>query len=217
MIIEEASWNELAEYREALEQSGVKNMRWYRHIFGKYQDHAKYAAGRSSPDKKTSKRADDDAKAKAKAEKKAADAKAKAEKKEADAKAKAEKKEADAKAKAEKEAAEKEKERQKILSDPKKLYKHRKEYSYDEIKKAVDRFKQESELQKYAKETMQKGADYINLVNTYATSAINVYNTAARIINTINDNGKYNSVPFIDGLKADRNKSRVKSQQNKRE
>lgn len=202
MIIEEASWNELAEYREALEHSGRKGMKWYQHIFGKYQGHAKYSKGSSgSSEKKTSKRADDDAKVKAKAEKKAADAKAKAEKKEADAKAKSEK-----------EAAKKEKERQDILSDPKKLYKHRKEYSYDEIKKAVERFKQESDLRKYSKETMQKGADFLDLIDTYTVKAINVYNTAARIINTIQDNGKYNAVPFVDGVKADRNKSRVKSQ-----
>lgn len=204
MIIEEASWNELAEYREALEHSGRKGMKWYQHIFGKYQGHAKYSKGSSgSSEKKTSKRANEDAKAKAKAEKKAADAKAKAEKKEADTKAKAEK-----------EAAKKEKERQEILSDPKKLYKHRKEYSYDEIKKAVERFKQESDLRKYSKETMQRGADFINIMNTYATNAINLYNTAARIINTVQDDGKSNTLPFVDGIKSDRNKSRVKSQQN---
>lgn len=193
MIIEEASWNELAEYREALEHVNRKGSRWYQHIFGKFQRHAKYAAGMSAPsDKKTSKRADDDAKAKAKAEKKAADDKEKAEKKEADAKVKAEKK------------------RQEILSDPKKLYKHRKEYSYDEIKKALERFKQESELNKYSQETLQRGSNFIKTMNSYANNAINLYNSAARIVNTFRDNGESNYLPFIGNIDTSKNKAQVR-------
>lgn len=203
MIIGEADWNELAEYREALEHTNRKGSHWYQHIYGKFQKHAKYARGSSGPSgERTSKRA-----------KKDADAKAKAEKKAADEKAKAEKKEADAKAKAEKQAAKKEKERKEILSDPRKLYKHRKEFTYEEIKDAVNRFKQESELRKYSKEILQKGADFIDLMNTYTTNAINLYNTAARIINTIKDDGKSNIIPFIDDTKSDRNKSRVKAKE----
>lgn len=164
IVIQEKSWNDLKPYKTFLEHYGRQNMRWYQHIFGKYQNHAKYSKGSSSgSDKKT----------KVKVEKKAAN--------EAKVKAKAEKKAAD-------EAAKKEKQRKDNLTSPTKLYKHRKEYTYDEINNAIKRFDLEKRLADLSQSNLDRGARFIKSLVDYTDNGVKLYNNAAKIINSLNGN-----------------------------
>lgn len=194
MLIPESDWNDLSNYRESLEHYGRKGMHWYQHIFGDEQSHAKYAKG-SSDNKKTWRD-----RREAAAKQKAAD-KAKAQK------AKADKKAAEEKAKAEQAAKKKEEQRKKNLERPSTLYKHRKEYTYDEIKNAITRFEQEKRLSDFSKADLNRGADFIKTMVTYSNNAINLYNTAARVVNSVaeREDGK-NVLPFIGKLDDTKNK-----------
>lgn len=216
MIVEKQDWDDLAQYRESLEHFNIKGSSWYEHKRGKWQKHAKYAHGLDDPNKddsKTTKSAVDKAKAKKEADT------AKEKKKQAAAKEKAKKQEDANKAKAEKEAAKAEERRKKILASPTKLYKHRKEFTYDEIKKAMDTFKWEKELNGYSKDELQRGADFLKTLNTTMSNAINVYNTAARVVNSIKDfNGDSDFIPIIgDGKKSKDNTSDQNKQQNQQQ
>ena len=214
MIVEKQDWDDLTQYRESLEHFNVKGSSWYEHKRGKWQKHAKYAHGMDDPNKddsKTTKSAAD----KAKAKKEAAAAKEK--KKQAAAKEKAKKQEDANKAKAEKEAAKAEERRKKILASPTKFYKHRKEFTYDEIKKAMDTFKWEKELNGYSKDELQRGADFLKTLNTTMSNAINVYNTAARVVNSIKEyNGDDDLIPFVGGIKENK-KPNEKDDKNKQQ
>lgn len=215
LIVEKQDWDDLEEYRKSLEHSGVKNMSWREHKFGKWQKHAKYAHGMDDPNKDDSKTTKSAAN-KAKARKEAAAVKEK--KKQAAAKEKAKKQEAAAKEKAEKEAAKVEERRKKILASPTKLYKHRKEFTYDEIKKAMDTFKWEKELNGYSKDELQRGADFLKTLNTTMSNAINVYNTAARVVNSIKEyNGDDNLIPFIGSGQKDKSDQNKQDDKNKQQ
>lgn len=108
--------------------------------------------------------------------------------------ARSEKQTDDAKKKAEREKEKKEQERKEILSDPTKLYKHRKEYTADEIQSALRQFKLEKELSDYSKSQLKNGADFINTLFSYTNNSINLYNAAARIANSV---GEKPSMPII--------------------
>lgn len=204
MIVDENTWDSLSNYRDSLEHYNRKGSKWYTHRFGRFQEHAKYAVGVSNPDKKESSSKE------SWRDRREAASKKRAEEKAAKDKAKAEKKEAEAKIKAEKEAAKKEKQRQDILKSPSQLYKHRYEYSYEEIQKAMATFKWEKELRGYSENTLKKGADFIKDITSIANNSINAYNTAARIVNSLyTDNGK-NVMPFIGGIESDKNKKKDK-------
>lgn len=200
MLITESYWNGLAEYRDTLEHSGRKGMKWYQHIFGDYQDHAKYAKGSSgqSDNKKTRKELREDKRLDA--------AREKAKKKREDAK---KKKEAAAKKELERKA--------KILSNPTQLYKHRKEFTYDEINKAMKTFEWEKKLNQYSQDQLKRGADYINTLNTYANNGINLYNSAARIVNALKKaNNDKDLLPYVEdiGGKKDKKDKKNDNQQN---
>lgn len=195
MIVDETTWNDLAEYRESLEHHGVKGMKWYQHIFGKEQSHAKYPKGSSVGDsKKQSKAKEKEAVKRARAKAKAAAERAKQKAKEEKQKAKEEKQ----KAKADLEAAKKEKERQKILSDPTKLYKHRKEFTYEEIQGALKTFEWEKKLNGYSTDDLKRGATFINTILTYANNAINLWNTMARVVDAVP--GNEGRMPIVRGV-----------------
>lgn len=183
MIVDEKKWDDLSNYRDSLEHYGRKGMHWYQHIFGDHQGHAKYAKGSSGSDKKQSRWS---------------------QRKEENRKKREKEKAAKEKAKTEKQAAQKEKERQDILSSPSKLYKHRKEFTYEEIRKAMDTFKWEKELKGYSDSTLKKGADFANDMFKLMSNSINVYNQAARIVNSLyeSENGK-NTMPFINNQISD--------------
>lgn len=159
IVVQEKSWNDLKPYKTFLEHYGREGMKWYQHIYGKRQSHAKYAdKSSSSSNKKTSQRTKEE-KQKAKAEKKAAD-----------------------------EAAKKEKQRKDNLTSPTKLYKHRKEYTYDEINNAIKRFDLEKRLADLSQSNLDRGARFIKSFVDYTENGVKLYNNAAKIINSLNGN-----------------------------
>lgn len=195
-MVDEATWDGLENYRDSLEHYNVKGSKWYEHRTGKYQNHAKYARGapRASDGGPLKKRKKDKEQEKAEKEKE-----------------RAARKEARAKAKEEKEAARKEKRRQDILNNPTKLYKHRNEFTYEEIQQAMQKFKWEKELSGYSKDFIDAGAGFIESVNKSLENGIKVYNNAARIANTIIDKDKDGfRFPLIDTGKDDKNKNQNK-------
>lgn len=96
------------------------------------------------------------------------------------------KKEAITKEKAAKKAQEDIARREKILQDPTLLYKHRKEFSPDEIKKAMTNIKMEQELQDLSMKRLGIGQQYIDTAVKYAETGIKAYNKAASIYNAFN-------------------------------
>lgn len=78
-------------------------------------------------------------------------------------------------------------EREAILRDPKKLYKHRNEFSEAEIKAALSRFAWEKQLKDYAKADVDRGVGYLKTMFSATTTGINVYNDMARIFNSLTD------------------------------
>lgn len=204
--MDEQKWNDLENYRDSLEHYGRKGMKWYEHIFGKEQSHAKYS--KSSSGSSSNKKATKDAKREEKRQ------------------AKAEKKEADAKKKAEIAAAKKEEERKKILSKPSKLYKHRNEFTYEEIQDALKKFKWEQELSTYAKNQtsdiqrfMDTGAKFVQSMFNITVNSINLYNQAARIMNTVEGPGTWKYVeplPKDSNQSNNQNKNQNKNQRNKK-
>lgn len=187
MVIKESQWNDLNQYWTFLEHHGVKGMKWYQHLFGRYQKGAKYGKG-SGEDKAPAKKSKSELRKEQRAKKKQERAK----KKVAAAKARAEKETAKKEAKAQKEALKKEAKRQEILSKPSSLYKHRKEFTYEEIDAAMKKFDWEKRLNSYAvdrdkqlQERIRTGAEYINIMQRGVDNGIKLYNHAARIANTM--------------------------------
>lgn len=216
MIVEQKDWDDLSNYRDSLEHFNVKGSSWYQHKRGRWQKHAKYAHGMDDPNKDNSKATkSDSSKKKTFRERQEETAKQKAKDKDAKEKAKAEKKASEAKAKAEKDAAKKEKERKDILKNPTKLYKHRDEFTYDEIKEAIKRFDWEKQLYNHSKERLKQGSDYIQSALDYTNKAINLYNAAARIVNSVSGDGETNTIPFIGKQDETKNK-RVKKKDDKK-
>ncbi len=78
-----------------------------------------------------------------------------------------------------------EKKRRDILNDPSKLYKHRREYSQEEIQNALKQFEWEQRLSNYSKERLKNGSDFINTTFNYVNNAVNLYNRAASIVNSL--------------------------------
>lgn len=195
MIVDQKDWDDLSNYRDSLEHYGRKGMRWYQHIYGKEQGQAKYAIGLSDSSKKKTFR-----------ERREEASKQKAKDKEAKEKAKAEKKASEAKAKAEKDAAKKEKERQDILKNPTELYKHRDEFTYNEIKEAIKYFDLEKQLYTHSEDRLKRGSNFIKTALEYTNNAINLYNAAARIVNSVSGDGKTNTLPFVGKQDETKNK-----------
>lgn len=161
MTVKEYQWDALEEYRDSLEHYGVKGMKW---------------GVRKERDKGTGQRkASANQKLRAKQR---MDTLAQRQKQRA-----ARKEEMRARAQAKKAAKEAER-HQKNLQNPTKLYKHRREYTQDEINAALKQFEWEKKIQDYSMTELNRGQQYLDTMFKTANSAINLYNTAARLRNT---------------------------------
>lgn len=164
--ISESNWNALSDYKDSLEHYGRKGQKWGEHIFGKERTGSK-RKNRTFSEKVKARRA-----------KRAKDRVARA-------KVRAEKQQQEAQKRAAKQQAKKEKKRQSILNNPTSLYKHRREFTADEIQAAMKQFEWEKKLSEYSKNDLKNGADYINTMFNYVNNATNLYNAAARIANSV--------------------------------
>lgn len=185
--ISEKTWNDLSDYRESLEHHGVKGQRW-----GVRKE-------RKTSGTKRKKRTFSE-KAKARRQKRAKDRVARA-------KARAEKEQQEAQKKAAKQAAAKEKKRKAILNNPTKLYKHRREFTVDEIQAAMKQFEWDKKLSEYSKNDLKNGAEFINTMFNYTNNSINLYNAAARIVNSF---GEDNTMPYIKQIPGNDKKDKKK-------
>ncbi len=87
--------------------------------------------------------------------------------------------------------------REKILQDPTLLYKHRKEFSPDEIRKAMSNIQMEQNLQQLSMNRLSVGQQYLQTAVKYADTGIKAYNNAAKIYNAFGKGSK--PMPIIGG------------------
>lgn len=184
--ISERSWNDLSEYREFLEHYGIPGMKW-----GVRKE-------RKTSGRRRTKRTFSE-KVKARRQQRAKDRVARA-------KARAEKQQQEAQKKAAKEQVKKEKKRQSIMNNPTQLYKHRREFTADEIQNAMKQFEWEKKLSEYSKNDLKNGAEFINTMFTYSNNAINLYNTAARIANSLDSESKLPVIKTTQQILEDKKK-----------
>lgn len=89
------------------------------------------------------------------------------------------------------------KRRNKILSSPSKLYKHRSEFSQQEIDAAIRKFQWERNLRDLSRSEMSVAKTYIDTAVDYAQSGIKAYNTFVQLNNRFNTSGK--RLDYIEG------------------
>lgn len=152
---------------EDIEHYGRKGMKWYQSIYGSKD---KKSSGSSGSRKLTP-----SPKAKARMVELSKKQKAKETKKQEE-----EKRSAERKARA---AA---KRREEILRNPSKLYRHRREFTQDEINAAIRTFEWEKKLSDLSAARRRAGEEQIKSMVNYSINAINLYNQAARVANSFN-------------------------------
>lgn len=161
MTFNEEDWGNLVEYREYLEHYGVKGMKW----------------GVRNEREKTGRRTS--AKKKAAIQNRLSILERRKKKRQQKAK-EAEKKRQTVSAK------KAEARRTNILRSPTKLYKNRYDFTQDEINSALKQFEWESKLRDYSQKELQAGKRYIDNAFQYTVATINLYNQAARVVNSFN-------------------------------
>lgn len=181
MTVKERQWDALEEYRDSLEHYGVKGMKW-----GVRKDRDK-GTGQRKATTKQKLRAKQRMGTLAQRQKQRA----------------ARKEEMRARAQAKK-AAKAAKRHEENLRSPTKLYKHRREYSQEEINAALKQFEWEKKIQDYSMTELNRGQQYIDTMFKTANSAINLYNTAARIRNTLQPGEK--PWRYVEAAKTDKKK-----------
>lgn len=111
------------------------------------------------------------------------------------------------KAAKQKEAADKR--RQAILNDPTKLYKHRREFSQEEINNALKQFEWEKRLQDFSTAKLETGRRKTQAALGILTSTLASYDQVARVVNTF---GKDIKLPYLEKIdKKDDDKKKDKS------
>lgn len=99
------------------------------------------------------------------------------------------KKKQTARLKATKEKERNQNRREEILRSPSKLYKHRNEFTKQEIDDALKRFEWERRLSSYSADEINAGKRYVDTLLGYADTGIRAYNTYAKVYNTFNKSG----------------------------
>lgn len=107
---------------------------------------------------------------------------------------------------AEKQARREAQKRQDILNSPTRLYKHRRDYSQEEINNALRQFEWERKLKEYSKAEIKAGKEFIDNLFQYTNSAINLYNSSARIVNSFDLSEK--PWKYIETVKPDSQKKK---------
>lgn len=100
------------------------------------------------------------------------------------------KKKQTARLKAAKDREKRQKTREEILRSPTKLYKHRNEFTKQEIDDALKRFEWERRLQSFSADEINAGKRYADTLLGYADTGIKAYNTYAKVYNTFNKSEK---------------------------
>lgn len=112
---------------------------------------------------------------------------------------KAKQKTAKQKATLEKKAARKkaaeERRRRDILNDPSKLYKHRREFSQDEINAALKQFEWERKLQDFSTTRLEAGKRKTQAALGMLTAGLASYDQVARVVNTFSKDVK---LPYLE-------------------
>lgn len=80
--------------------------------------------------------------------------------------------------------------REEILRSPTKLYKHRNEFTRQEIDDAMRRFEWERRLNEFSNYEINAGKRYVDTLLGYADTGIRAYNTYAKVYNAFNKSGK---------------------------
>lgn len=156
-----------------LEHSGRKGMKWYQHIFGDYQDHARYAVKGTTTNKKLKQ---------AQREQRKRD---KAAKKEANRVKKAEEKQAKTEQKNQNDQT---KRRELAKKDLKVLAKMRDSFSDEELNEIYRGFEWDRKIADLRSANYERAKK--NVANTLGllTSGIGIYNNVALIYNNLNPN-----------------------------
>lgn len=179
MTLSEQEWNDLGEYRNDLEHYGVPGMKW-----GVRKDREWTGTRRTATPQQ---------KKKARQRMSSLEERRKRQV--------AKRSEAIAK-KAEKQKLQAIKKRDSILRNPTKLYKHRYEFTQDEINAALRRFDWEKRLNEYSVAQLERGRKYLDVTFNTVNSGINLYNAAARIANTFSGT----NLPYVPQAKIDKKK-----------
>lgn len=121
------------------------------------------------------------------------------------AKAKLEKKKAQAERKAALKKAAEEKRRRDILNDPSKLYKHRREFSVEEINMALKQFEWEKKLNDMSVAKLETGKKKTDAILGQLNNALTGYNQLARVVNTFSNGIE---LPYLDNVKSNKKKDK---------
>lgn len=88
------------------------------------------------------------------------------------------------------------KRREAILNDPGKLYKHRKEFTKDEIEIAMRQFEWEKKLKQLSVDDVRLGAEKAQQYLKIAGTAVGAYNLTAQLYNAFKDSDA-KALPYI--------------------
>lgn len=95
------------------------------------------------------------------------------------------------------------KRREAILDDPAKLYKHRKEFSKEEIDEAIRKFEWEKRLDSFSADRLESGKKKTAAVLGIITSTLATYDQVARVVNTISKTSNGDdafSLPYLEKI-----------------
>ena len=190
---------------EGFEHSGVKGMSWHEHKFGKWQKQAVYANGQPDPNAK--RKTKENGKPQIKTKYVAPKSMVVSNKKSSDTDEEKPKEEKKLSRREQKKADREKVRRDRILSDPGLLYKHRKEFTKEEIDNAMKTFEWENRLLNQSSQRLQAAQNKVNSVVNIAGNSVKAYNIVAQYYNAFKPEGA-SEMPI---LKSDNKKKKDKN------